>query len=128
VVDTWANFPIIVPRRFATHRFWRYTRVASQEAVQPESEEEDGQAGVVLLKGLIGHEFDEDIDNGCRPDGLVRLSHTPVDNVSAMLRTSVVSVVVLMCSVACLRVISQVVYLQDHSKVFDAGSVRAVAE
>jgi hypothetical protein len=49
----------------------------------------------VLLKGLIGHEFDEDVDNGVRPAGLMRLSKTTIDNV---------------------------VYLQDHSKVFDTGS------
>jgi hypothetical protein len=53
------------------------------------------EGGVVLMKGLVGHEFDEDIDNGFRPAGLMRLSHTEVD---------------------------QVVMLKDHSKVFDSGS------
>ena len=30
---------------------------------------------------LLGHEWDEDLDNGFRPEGLVRLSETHVDNV-----------------------------------------------
>ena len=84
---------------WAGHRFWRHTVAAEQPALdsQPEAEDaEDGeQRGVKLLKGLIGHEFDEDIDNGFRPPGLMRLSRTTIDNV---------------------------VYLQDHAKVFDTGS------
>ena len=35
----------------------------------------------MLLKGLLGHEWDEDIDNGHRPEGLMRLSATTVHNV-----------------------------------------------
>jgi hypothetical protein len=94
VVDTWANFPVIVPPRFCRHRFWRHTRVAEQQQQSGVvSEVEEG--GVVLMKGLVGHEFDEDIDNGFRPAGLMRLSHTEVDNV---------------------------VMLKDHSKTFDSGS------
>jgi hypothetical protein len=102
VSDTWANYPIVVPPTFARHRFWRHTAVAAQalprreeEAAAARAADEDEPEGVVLLKGLIGHEFDEDIDNGCRPAGLMRLSRTTVDNV---------------------------VYLQDHAKVFDTGS------
>ena len=81
------------------HRFWRHTVAAEQPALdsqpEPEDAEEGEQRGVKLLKGLIGHEFDEDIDNGFRPPGLMRLSRTTIDNV---------------------------VYLQDHAKVFDTGS------
>eukprot|EP01043_Picozoa_sp_COSAG02_P062348 COSAG02_NODE_8579_length_2516_cov_1.680596_2_plen_671_part_01 len=106
VSDTWANYPIIVPPEYSRHRFWRHTAAADQRphpkgdsVVNDESEQnnvDDGlQSGVVLLKGLIGHEFDEDVDNGVRPAGLMRLSRTTIDNV---------------------------VYLQDHSKVFDTGS------
>ena len=40
-----------------------------------------GRTTAVLLKGLLGHEWDEDIDNGFRPAGLQRLSETIVDNV-----------------------------------------------
>ena len=35
----------------------------------------------ILLNGLLGHEWDEDIDNGFRPSGLIHLSETHVDNV-----------------------------------------------
>ena len=35
----------------------------------------------VLVQGLLGHEWDEDIDNGFRPPGLMHLSSTTVDNV-----------------------------------------------
>jgi hypothetical protein len=109
VSDTWANYPIIVPPEYSRHRFWRHTAAADQEH-HPRSKDDSGvnerelkdrdarqdaQPGVVLLKGLIGHEFDEDVDNGARPPGLMRLSKTTIDNV---------------------------VYLQDHSKVFDTGS------
>jgi hypothetical protein len=34
----------------------------------------------ILFRGVLGHEMDEDIDNGFRPDGLIRLSETEVDN------------------------------------------------
>ena len=34
----------------------------------------------LLKPGLLGHEWDEDLDNGHRPPGLVRLSETAVDN------------------------------------------------
>lgn len=39
--------------------------------------------------------WDEDIDNGFRPDGLIRLSETMVDNVQ---------------------------YIQDHGNTFDTGT------
>ena len=35
------------------------------------------------LARLLGHEWDEDLDNGFRPQGLIRLSETHVDNVQA---------------------------------------------
>ena len=96
VSDTWANYPVIVPPEHSRHRFWRHTVAANQPAPEhSDHPEEDDQPGVVLLKGLIGHEFDEDIDNDFRPAGLARLSRTTIDNV---------------------------VYLQDHAKVFDSGT------
>jgi hypothetical protein len=98
VSDTWANFPLIVPPEHSRHRFWRHTPAANQPQGDLDADDdmdEGYQPGVVLLKGLIGHEFDEDIDNGYRPAGLARLSRTTIDNV---------------------------VYLQDHAKVFDTGS------
>ena len=49
----------------------------------------------VSFKGVLGHEWDEDVDNGHRPAGLIALSETHVDNVQ---------------------------YIQDHGSVFDTGS------
>ena len=49
----------------------------------------------MLLKGLLGHEWDEDLDNGFRPPGLIRLSETTIDNVP---------------------------YVQDCGSVFDSGT------
>ena len=46
--------------RYQQHRFWRNTpMIASQPG--------RGDAPAVLLKGILGHEWDEDIDNGFRP-------------------------------------------------------------
>jgi len=89
-VDTWCNYPILVPQQHSSHRFWRSSTVADLS-----QQNADEQSEAVLLKGVLGHEFDEDIDNGFRPAGLARLSHTTVDNV---------------------------VYLQDHGGTFDSGS------
>ena len=44
---------------------------------------------------VLGHEWDEDIDNGFRPHGLIRLSETTLDNVQ---------------------------YIVDHGSVYDTGS------
>ena len=62
----------MVPFDFAKLRFWRNTSVAAQK---------EGQTAV-LGKGLLGYEWDQDIDNGLRPAGLIRLSATTIDNVS----------------------------------------------
>ena len=84
-VNAWRNDPLIVPSEYANLRFWRNTKVA---------ELKPGERAV-LLKGLLGHEWDEDIDNGFRPPGLFRLSETTVDNVP---------------------------YIQDHGSVYDSGT------
>ncbi|MCB0095141.1 MAG: hypothetical protein KDE46_05435, partial [Caldilineaceae bacterium] len=84
-VNAWRNDPLIVPAAYAQLRFWRNTDVAK---LQP-------GARAVLLRGLLGHEWDEDIDNGFRPAGLFRLSETTIDNVP---------------------------YIQDHGTVYDAGT------
>ena len=70
-VNAWRNDPIIVPAEYARLRFWRNTDVARLEPGER----------AVLLKGLLGHEWDEDLDNGFRPPGLFRLSETTIDNV-----------------------------------------------
>lgn len=72
-VNAWRNDALIVPAQYAGLRFWRNTEVAE---LQP------GERAV-LLKGILGHEWDSDVDNGFRPPGLFRLSETTVDNVLA---------------------------------------------
>merc|ERR1740121_2543399 len=75
--NAWRNDPLVVPGAYAELRFWRHTAVA---ALRPSQR-------AVLLKGLLGHEFDEDIDNGFRPAGLIRLSETVVHNVQLLVDT-----------------------------------------
>src|SRR5262249_32094054 len=45
-------------------RFWRNTSVAASPG------------GDTLPDGTLGYEWDEDLDNGARPDGLIRMSST----------------------------------------------------
>jgi hypothetical protein len=84
-VNAWRNDPLIVPAEYAHLRFWRNTDVAKLEPGER----------AVLLKGLLGHEWDEDLDNRFRPPGLMRLSETTIDNVP---------------------------YIQDHGTVYDSGT------
>jgi hypothetical protein len=58
--------PIIVPQADGRMRFWRNTSVA---ALGP------GQVAT-LPAGVLGYEWDADLDNGFRPAGLIRLSTT----------------------------------------------------
>ncbi|PYR88036.1 MAG: hypothetical protein DMF84_29675 [Acidobacteria bacterium] len=58
---------IHVPPSMAGLRFWRNTAVAS---LQP------GDAGYRTSVESLGYEWDEDIDNGLRPAGLVHMSAT----------------------------------------------------
>jgi hypothetical protein len=58
--------PLIVPEANGKLRFWRNTPVASLAAGQT----------AALGERVVGYEFDEDIDNGFRPAGLVQLSST----------------------------------------------------
>ena len=55
-----------VPQANGKMRFWRNTSVASLAAGQK----------AVLGDRVVGYEFDEDIDNGFRPAGLIGLSST----------------------------------------------------
>ena len=59
-VNAWRNDPLIVPARFAELRFWRNTEVAQLKPGQQ----------AVLGYGILGHEWNEDLDNGFRPAGL----------------------------------------------------------
>ena len=69
-VNAWRNDPLMVDAEFADLRFWRNTEVAR---LRP------GER-YVSIKGILGHEWDSDIDNGFRPPGLFRLSATTIDN------------------------------------------------
>ena len=84
-VNAWRNDPLIVPAKYANLRFWRNTEVAKLKPGER----------AVMLKGLLGHEWDEDLDNGFRPPGLFHLSETTIDNVP---------------------------YIQDNGSVYDSGT------
>ena len=64
-VNSYREDPINVPASFGALRFWRNTSIAEMTS---------GQA--TLPAGTLGHEWDEDVDNGARPAGIVRLSST----------------------------------------------------
>ena len=64
--------PLAVPEKYGKLRFWRNTEVAMLTS---------GEVAV-LGNGILGHEWDEDLDNGFRPPGLIRLSETTLDGVS----------------------------------------------
>ena len=66
---------IKVPQADGRMRFWRNTSIASLA---------EG-ATATLPVGTLGYEWDEDLDNGSRPAGLIRLSHT-TENVSGRLQ------------------------------------------
>jgi len=69
--------------RFGAHRAWRGTAVRT------------GRQTRVALAGVLGHEWDEVVDNGASPPLLQKLSETSVDNVQCIM---------------------------DHGATFDSGS------
>ena len=69
-----AQFPsITVPAAAAAMRFWRNTSIAANGggALVPRV-----SGSGVFAGGVLGYEFDEDLDNGVRPAGLITLSST----------------------------------------------------
>ena len=68
-VNAYRNDPMRVPAEYGALRLWRNTSVAS---LLP------GQVAT-FANGIVGHESDEDVDNGHRPAGLFRLSETTLD-------------------------------------------------
>lgn len=68
-VNDGATTSITVPEADGKMRFWRNTSVA---ALAP-------NATATLPFGTLGYEWDEDLDNGFRPAGLIRLSTTTVN-------------------------------------------------
>jgi hypothetical protein len=61
--------PIEVPAAEGKMRFWRNTGVATLPPGQT----------ATLTDGTIGYEWDEDLDNGSRPPGLIRLSSNTIN-------------------------------------------------
>ena len=56
-------------------RFWRNTRVAALSGTQT----------TTVGSGIIGYEWDEDVDNGSRPAGLFRVSETQASGLDILL-------------------------------------------
>lgn len=69
-VNDGATTAIQVPAEDGKVRFWRNTSIAN---LAPGST-------ATLTDGTLGYEWDEDIDNGFRPAGLIRMSTTTVNN------------------------------------------------
>lgn len=65
---------IVVPADYGKMRFWRNTPVATQAA----------GTSLSLTGGTIGYEFNEDLDNGARPAGLMNLSRTTLSVASKL--------------------------------------------
>lgn len=61
--------PIKVPAAYGRMRFWRDTGI---DRLAPGEQ-------AVLPNGVLGYEWDEDVDNGFRPPGLIGMSQTTVD-------------------------------------------------
>jgi hypothetical protein len=68
-VNSYREDVLTVPAEYASLRFWRDTTVADLEPGETAS----------FPAGVLGYEWDEDIDNGHRPPGLFRMSSTTVD-------------------------------------------------
>ncbi|WP_436641635.1 DUF4082 domain-containing protein [Microbaculum sp. FT89] len=67
-VDSYRTDSIDIPYEMSRFRFWNNTSIAG---LQP------GQTAT-LVPPLLGYEWDSDVDNGYRPDGLVNLSSSTV--------------------------------------------------
>ncbi len=74
-VDSYRLDTMTIPYDLSNFRFWTNTAV------------DDIQPGEVysLTKNLLGYEWDSDVDNGFRPDGLINLSSTTIDVDSLLL-------------------------------------------
>jgi Domain of unknown function (DUF4082)/Bacterial Ig domain len=68
-VDSWRSDVIQIPYAMTQLRFWRNTSVATTKPGQ----------SAMLVKNLLGYEFDESPDNGWRPPGLFHLSSTTLN-------------------------------------------------
>ncbi len=73
--DTGRSYAIQVPAADGKMRFWRNTSVATLAA----------GTTATLPTGVLGYEWDADLDNGARPPGLIRLSQTTLTTGGALL-------------------------------------------
>ena len=67
-MSNFSDLPLTVTREEGRLRLWRNTTLASMSTAQ-----------TALAQSTVGYESDEDLDNGERPPGLVRLSTTVGD-------------------------------------------------
>ncbi|MDI1231727.1 MAG: DUF4082 domain-containing protein [Methylobacter sp.] len=74
-VNAGATTSITVPEVDGKMRFWRNTSIANLAV----------GTSATLPNGTLGYEWDEDLDNGFRPAGLVRLSTTIVNNAPVLI-------------------------------------------
>jgi N,N-dimethylformamidase beta subunit-like, C-terminal/Domain of unknown function (DUF4082)/Bacterial Ig-like domain/Bacterial Ig domain len=65
---------LVVPAEDGNLRLWRGTTVAGRPP----------GTSMTLTDGTLGYEWDEDVDDGVRPPGLVHLSSTTVDGVQKL--------------------------------------------
>ena len=63
------SYALTVPAADGKMRFWRNTSIATLAPA----------AIATLPQDILGYEWDEDLDNGVRPAGLIRMSTTTVD-------------------------------------------------
>jgi hypothetical protein len=73
-VNCCTNATIIVSEAFSKLRLWRNTSVANLLPGQQ----------VSLSNSILGYEWDEDLDNGSRPGGILRFSATAVNGVNKL--------------------------------------------
>jgi Domain of unknown function (DUF4082)/Fibronectin type III domain len=69
----WGTSDITVPSTYKNLRFWRNTDVASLTS--------GDSLTLAAGTGVLGYEWDEDIDNGFRPKGSIQMSDSNVDSV-----------------------------------------------
>ena len=75
MVNDGATTSIAVPEADGKMRFWRNTPIATLAA----------GTSTTLPSETLGYEWDEDLDNGSRPAGLIRMSTTTVANAPILL-------------------------------------------
>ncbi|KQV70342.1 DUF4082 domain-containing protein [Rhizobium sp. Root1220] len=63
-VDSYRSDTISIPYDYSNLRFWRNTDVANLQPGETYN----------LVQNLLGYEWDSDVENGFRPDGLINLS------------------------------------------------------